>query len=114
MTVSSSAPSSSSQQLPIIGSKRPAGASDLSVTATSQDDPKRPKLDRPVSPHVQSQAGAYEGDKAMRIAHLEGVTAQRSSEIERREQELKRLRTENASDLAEIEELKEALGKMET
>ena len=94
--------------------KRPASASDLSVAATSQDDPKRQKLDRPVSPHLQSQAGVHEGNPAMRIAFLEGKTAQRSSEIELRERELEKLRTENESDLAEIEELKEALGKMET
>ena len=94
--------------------KRPASASDLSVTATSQDDSKRRKLDRPVSPHLQSQAGVYEGDLAMRIAYLEGVTAQRSSEIKQRERELEKLRTENESDVAEIEKLKEALGRMET
>ena len=107
---SSPSPLFSGQQLPIIGisGKRSSSKSDLSASVTGQEDSKRRKLDRPVSPHLQSQEEIYEGDPALRIAYLEGVTARRLSEIKERERELEKLRTEYESNIAKIEELKEA------
>ena len=79
-----------------------------------EGDRKRQKLDRPVSPHLQDQEGDYERDIALKIAYREGVAAARLSEIQNREKELERLRTEYQNDLAKIEELKNARGRMDT
>ena len=79
-----------------------------------EGDRKRQKLDRPVSPHLQNREGNYEGNIALEIAYREGVAAGRLSEINNREKELERLRTEYQNDLAKIEELKNAKQRMDT